>query len=179
MNDYKTLETDRLLIKPTTTNDADLVYKLFNTPHWIRYIGDRKVKSIKAAVAYIENSMLPQLKELGYSNYTVIRKSDQIKIGSVGLYDREGVEGIDIGFAFLPEYGKKGYAFEASKRLLQAAFEDFKLKEIKAITKKDNISSQKLIEKLGLKLEGTTGLPNETAEWLLYKIEITAFSIAK
>jgi hypothetical protein len=46
--------------------------------------------------------MTPQLKKLGFSSYTVIRKTDNAKVGSSGLYDREGLEGIDLGFAFLP-----------------------------------------------------------------------------
>jgi len=115
--------------------------------------------------------MLPQLENLGYSNYTLIRKIDKVKIGTCGLYDREGLEGIDIGFAFLPEYEKKGYAFEAADKIKDIAFNEFEITMISAITAKDNFSSQKLLEKLGLELTGTTKLPNENEELLVYKIE--------
>jgi RimJ/RimL family protein N-acetyltransferase len=123
------------------------------------------------AKEYIKEKMIPQLERLGYSNYTLIRKEDNQKIGTCGLYDREGLEGIDIGFAFLPDYEKKGYAYEASKKIRDAAFEDFKLESISAITTKDNVSSQKLLEKLGLRFAGTTQLPHKNEELLLYKIE--------
>ena len=93
------------------------------------------------------------------------------KIGTCGLYDREGLEGIDIGFAFLPEYEKKGFAFESSNKLVEVAFSEFGIDTISAITIKDNISSQKLLERLGLKLIGTTKIPNDDEELLLYKIE--------
>lgn len=115
--------------------------------------------------------MQPQLERLGYSNYTLVRKIDNVKIGTCGLYDREGLEGIDIGFAFLPEYERKGFAFEAANKIKNVAFNEFGIKVISAITTKNNVSSQKLLEKLGLELTGTTKLPNDNEELLLYKIE--------
>ena len=110
MGKYKDFETEILLIKPTTEKDARLIFELFNTRKWIENIGDRNIKTVESAKAYILEKMKPQLERLGYSNYTIIRKIDNVKIGTCGLYDREGLEGIDIGFAFLPEYEKKGYA---------------------------------------------------------------------
>lgn len=169
--EYKTFETERLIIRPTIENDAEFIFELLNTPKWIRYIGDRNIKTVESAKEYIKEKMIPQLEKLGYSNYTLIRKEDNIKIGTCGLYDREGLEGIDIGFAFLPKYEKKGFAFEASKRIKDAAFDEFEIEMISAITTKDNISSQKLLKKLGLKLMGTTKLPHDEEELLVYKIE--------
>ncbi len=72
---------------------------------------------------------------------------------------------------FLPEYEGLGYAYEAANRLKKAAFEEFEIEEIKAITSKENISSQRLLEKLGLEMTGTIKLPNEDDELLLYKIQ--------
>lgn len=169
--EYKTFETERLIIRPTIENDAEFIFELLNTPKWIRYIGDRNIKTVECAKEYIKEKMIPQLEKLGYSNYTLIRKEDNIKIGTCGLYDREGLEGIDIGFAFLPKYEKKGFAFEASKRIKDAAFDEFEIEMISAITTKDNISSQKLLKRLGLKLMGTTKLPHDEEELLVYKIE--------
>ncbi|CAM1365747.1 Protein N-acetyltransferase, RimJ/RimL family [Tenacibaculum sediminilitoris] len=169
--EYKTFETERLIIRPTSENDSEFILKLLNTPKWIKYIGERNVKTEEGAKMYIREKMIPQLERLGYSNYTLIRKKDNQKIGTCGLYDREGLEGIDIGFAFLPEYEKKGFAFEASSKVMDIAFNEFEIKVISAITTKDNISSQRLLEKLGLKLTETTKLPNDDEELLVYKIE--------
>lgn len=163
--------TERLILRPTSEEDAEFIFELLNSPKWLKYIGDRNIKSVESAKEYIKTKMLPQLKRLGFSNYTLIRRSDNIKIGTCGLYDREGLEGIDIGFAFLPEYEKKGYAFESANKLKNVAFDEFGINEIIAITTKDNISSQKLLEKLGLKLNGTTKLPNDDEELLFYKIK--------
>ena len=167
---FKEFETERLVLKPTSEQDAELIYELMNTPKFIEYVGDRAINSIKSAGQYIQTKMLPQLKALGYSSYSLIRKTDGAKIGTCGLYNRDGVDGIDIGFGLLPDYEGQGYAYEASHRLLIAAFEEFKIQEIKAITSKKNISSQGLLKKLGLELIGTTKLPNEDDEILLYSI---------
>ena len=168
---YKEFETERLLIRPTLEKDADLIYQLMNTPKFIKYVGNRNINSIKDAVKYIRNKMLPQLRSDGYSNYSLIIKNNGEKIGTCGLYNRDGIDGVDIGFGLLPQYERFGYAHESSLRLMKAAFEEFKIEEIKAITSKDNISSQRLLEKLGLEIEGTTKLPNVNEELLLYKIE--------
>jgi len=161
-------ESERLLIRPTLEEDAELIYQLMNTPKFIKFVGDRQINSIRDAEKYIQIKMLPQLNTLGYSSYSLITKADGSKIGTCGLYNRAGIDGIDIGFGLLPQYEGLGYAYESSHRLLKAAFEEFEIEEIKAITSKENISSQRLLEKLGLEMTGTTKLPNEDHEILLY-----------
>ena len=169
MNVYQSFETDRLLLKATSKKDAPFLLQLLNSPKWIQNIGDRNVKTVEAAEKYIQERMMPQLERLGYSNYTVIRKSDQIKMGTCGLYDREGLEGVDIGFAFLPEYEGQGYAFEASTELMDFAARVLSLPLIQGITLEENLASRKLLEKLNFKLDGTVKLPNDPVELLRYK----------
>jgi len=169
MNSYKSFETERLDLKPTSEEDAPFIFELLNAPKWIEYIGDRNVKSVEDAQEYIITKIKPQLEKLGYSNYTIIRKSDNVKLGICGLYDREGLEGIDIGFALLPEHERKGYAFEAANELKRVGVEEFGISRIRAITTKENIASQKLLEKLGLKFIRNVQLPNHDKEVLLYE----------
>lgn len=157
---------------PTTEEDAEFILELLNTPKWIRYIGDRNVNTVDDARLYIRNRITPQFERLGYGNYTIASKAGNIKMGSCGLYDREGLDGIDIGFAFLPGYEGQGYAFEAARALRDMAFSDFGLEKISAITTKDNATSQKLLEKLGLTLSGTFTAPGSEEELLLYKISL-------
>lgn len=167
---YQTFETDRLWLIPTSENDATFVHELMNTPKWIQHIGDRKITSVDVAKHYIKTRMLPQLKKLGYGNYTLIRKSDGQKIGTCGLYARAEVDDIDIGFAFLPEYEKQGYAFESARTLIHAAFQEFGLSKINAYTLPENSESRKLLEKLGLTLLGSTYLPKDAEKLLLYHL---------
>jgi|TARA_R110002124_G_scaffold76762_3_gene205740 ribosomal-protein-alanine N-acetyltransferase len=170
LNELKTFETERLVLTPTTTADAEFILALFNTPKWIEFIGDRNLQNVQDAEEYISNKMIPQIQKIGFGNYTVTRKFDRVKIGSCGLYDREGVEGIDIGFAFLPEYEKKGYGFESANKLKELAFSEFNLTEINGITSEKNIGSQKLLMKLGLQFQKNIKLTDDTEEVLLYKL---------
>jgi RimJ/RimL family protein N-acetyltransferase len=169
--EHATFETERLILRPTHEADSDLVFRLMNTPKWLQYIGDRNIRSVADARGYIQERMLPQLQRLGYSNYTVVRRQDHQKIGSCGLYDRDGIQGIDLGFAFLPEYENQGYGFEAASRLMQAAFHDFGLERLSAITTADNRASQRLLEKLGLIRIGTVTLPASHEALVLYQLE--------
>jgi len=169
MKKYKTFETERLFLKPTSVEDAEFIFELLNSPNWIKNIGDRNINSINDAKKYIQTKMLPQLTKLGYSVYTLILKQDNMKIGTCGFYDREGIKGIDIGFALLPEYEKKGYAFDSTRKLMNVALKEFGIKEISAITTEENISSKKLLQKLGFEPNGIIKLPNDDEELLLYK----------
>tara|TARA_B110000444_G_C18757279_1_gene555773 strand:+ start:688 stop:1206 length:519 start_codon:yes stop_codon:yes gene_type:complete len=171
MNQYKSFQSERLIIRPTLEQDAELIYQLMNTPKFIKHVGDRQLYSVEDAQKYIQDKMLAQLHSLGYSNYSLINKKNGAKIGICGLYDREGLDGIDIGFGILPEYEGLGYAFESSSRIIKAGFEELEIQEIKAITNKENISSQSLLVKLGFDLIGKVMLPIENDELLLYKIE--------
>lgn len=169
------LETERLIIRPTSTKDAELVHELMNTPKFLTFVGNRNITSIDAAKNYIQTKMLPQLERLGYSSYSIVTKAEQTKIGTCGLYDREGVDGIDIGFGLLPHYEGLGYAYEAASATLKAAFLIFKIEKINAITANNNYASMRLLEKLGLVKIGTTVLPNETKALLLYQINRKKF----
>lgn len=171
MSEYQSFETERLILRPTVEEDASFLVELLNTPKWLQYIGDRKVRSIEDAKEYVKNKIRPQLERLGYANYTVIRKSDGAKLGSCGLYDREGLKGVDIGFAFLPQFEKQGYAFESASKIKEVGFQVFNIEEISAITTKENIASQKLLEKLGLKYIKIIRIPNDDEDLLLYQLK--------
>lgn len=171
MTNRQIIETRRLKLIPTTVNDADFIVKLVNTPKWLKYIGDRQVKSMDEAINYITTRIRPQIDQLGYGNYTVIRKSDHVKVGTCGLYDREGLSGVDIGFAFLPEFEKQGYAHESSEKLLAIGFSDFGIKQVNAITLPNNKASQNLLEKLGMKFIKMVKLSHDENELMLYQIK--------
>lgn len=172
MKKYKTFETERLIIRPTFTSDAEFILELLTSPKYIQFVGDKNLKNIEDAEKYINDRMITQLERLGYSNYTVIRKSDTMKIGGVGLYDREGVDGIDIGYSFLPDFEGKGYAFEAAVELKRAAKEDFNMKDLNAITVPENSGSRKLLEKLGFEFQEIIHIPNDPNELMLYTIKL-------
>jgi [ribosomal protein S5]-alanine N-acetyltransferase len=168
----KSLETDRLILKPTSEEDAEFMLVLMNSPKWLKFIGDRGVSTLKVAEKYIADNYVKQRERLGFSTFTILRKEDSQKLGVVGLYDREGLEGIDFGFALQSVFEGQGYAFEASKKLLEEATKNYKISHLKAITNKDNSSSQRLLEKLGFEKNANVRLTKESEEVLLYVIEL-------
>jgi len=172
MKVYKTFETQRLVIRPTSIEDKDFILELLNSPKWLRFIGDRNVKSPMDAENYIATRMLPQLEKLGFSNNTIIRKKDGLKIGTCGLFDREGLDEVDIGFAFLPEYENQGYAFEATSAIKKAAKENFGITNLSAITLEENSGSRKLLEKLEFKFKEKIRLPEDPDELMLYSLKL-------
>lgn len=169
MSKDQTYETERLLLRPTILDDAAFILELLNTPKWLKFIGDRNVTTIESAEEYIKSHMFPAFKKNGFGNYTVIRKTDDRKIGNCGLYDREGVDGIDIGFAFLPAFEKQGYAFESASKVKELGIKEFGLLQISAITNPENTGSQKLLEKLGLGFSTMIKLPKSEEALMLYK----------
>lgn len=171
MKKYKSYETQRLYLIPTDQDDAGFILELLNTPKWLQYIGDRNVHSISDAEKYISEKITPQFERLGFGNYTVVRKSDNVKVGSCGLYDREGLDGVDIGFGFLPEYERHGYALESAIKIKDVAINTYALKQINAITNKNNLSSQKLLNKLGLTFVKFVTLPTSNKPLIFYQID--------
>lgn len=165
----KNYETERLTLKPADLEDADFFLKLYNLPTFIRFIGDRNLRTNEDAEKYIENKFRPQIERLGFGNYVVIHKELNEKIGAVGIFEREGLDVLDIGFSFFPEFEGKGFAYESAFNLKEIAAADFGISKLSAITSKDNFSSQKLIEKLGLKFQKFVTLPDETEELMYYE----------
>ena len=166
MNSY---ETDRLILKPAEVQDADFFLELYNMPSFIQYIGDRNLRTKEDAENYITSRFIPQIEKLGFGNNVVILKEDNTKIGAVGIFEREGLDVLDIGFSFLEKYEGKGYAYESANKLKEVAAGDFGVHKISAITTKDNFSSQKLIERLGLKFQKMVTIPEDVVELMYYE----------
>ncbi|MCU7614482.1 GNAT family N-acetyltransferase [Chryseobacterium sp. GMJ5] len=162
-------ETERLIIRPMAVEDADLILELYNMPKFLQFIGDRNIQTLLDAENYIKAKFLPQIERLGYGNYLIETKEDNQKIGGVGIFEREGLDIADIGFSLLERFEGKGYAFEAAQKVKSIGMDEFGLQKISAITTKDNVSSQKLIEKLGLKFQRFVILPNEDEELMYYE----------
>jgi ribosomal-protein-alanine N-acetyltransferase len=164
-------ETERLVLRPVSMEDGEFILDLYNRPKFIQFIGDRNLKTVSDAENYIKNRFLPQMEKLGFGNYLMITKEENLKIGAVGIFEREGLDVVDIGFSLLDEFEGKGYAYEAAFKIKSIGMADFGLKKISAITTKDNFSSQKLIEKLGLKFQKHVTIPEDPEELMYYETE--------
>lgn len=162
-------ETERLILKPADLEDADFFLKLYNLPSFIRFIGDKNLRTKKDAENYISNRFLPQIEKLGFGNYVVIHKELNKKIGAVGVFIREGIDVPDIGFSFFPDFEGKGYAYESAINLMEIVKTEFAVEKLSAMTSDENLSSQKLIERLGLQFKKYVIFPDDNEELRYYE----------
>ena len=145
--------TERLLLSKLTTDDAAFMHELLNTPGWIANIGNRNIDSTAAAHAYIIKITSPEFSSAGCIWKVSLRES-HTPVGITTLTNKDYLTGPDIGFAFLPHYTGRGFAYEAARAVITIAGQH-NIKGIVAVTIKENLRSQKLLAKLGLKQSGT------------------------
>lgn len=166
------LETERLILSEFDTDDSGLIYELLNSPGWQKYIGTRNINTIADAEEYINSKLKKGYEESGYGFYLVTVKESGEKAGMCGLVKRTGLENTDLGFALLPEFENKGYAYESAAAVIKYAEDVLKLKVLDAITVPYNTSSIKLLEKLGLKLVKKINIPGDPEDLLLYSVKL-------
>ena len=162
------LETDRLILRWFTVDDAPFIFELLNDPSWLRFIGDKGVKTLDDARDYIRKGPMAMYERTGFGLYLTALKTGRIPIGMCGLIKRDSLEDVDIGFAFLPAFRTQGYAHEAAAAVLTHGQKNFGLQRIVAITSPDNARSAVLLEKLGMRMEKTVMLDGHDHEVRLY-----------
>ncbi|WP_444896254.1 GNAT family N-acetyltransferase [Microbulbifer sp. ANSA003] len=161
------LETDNLIIQEINAEqDSTLILSLLNDSAFLQNIGDRGVRTKEDAYQFILNGPVAMYREHGFGMYKVSLK-DSTAIGICGLVKRAGLDGIDIGFAFLPDFRGRGFALESAQAVMQYAREELGLRRILAIAQPSNTPSIKLLKKLGLSAEKEIVLPGETKTVLL------------
>ncbi len=149
----KILETERLVLRKATVEDAAFILRLVNDPSWIRYIGDKNITSLEDAKKYIQLGPMAMYAKHGFGLFITELKNDHTPVGLCGLIKREELDDIDLGFAFLPEYRGKGYAIESSSAVIIYGKTAFGITRIVAITLSENTSSVNLLTRLGFRYE--------------------------
>ena len=147
------LETERLILRELTFDDAPFILTLLNDPSFLRYINDKNVRNLEDARQYMLNGPMASYARNGFGLYLVELKDTAVPIGLSGLLKREELPDADIGFAFLPDYWGKGFAFESACAVMSDARERLGLNRVLAIVMPDNDASIKLLEKLGMRFE--------------------------
>lgn len=166
------LETERLLLRRFNVDDAEFILKLVNEPSFLRYIGDKKVRNVEDARQYILDGPVASYERNQFGLNRVELRESRTPIGMCGLLKREELSSPDIGFAFLPEFWNKGFAFEAATAVLQDARERLRLERILAITSLDNDASIKLLERLGFRFESIITLPATGEQVKLFAVKL-------
>ena len=155
-------KTERLNLRHINLDDAEFILELLNEPAWIRFIGDREVRTIADAQKYISEKFVASYVKFGFGLYLVESKDERVSLGICGLVKRDSLEDVDIGFAFLERFWSKGYAVESAFAVMNYAQNTLGLKRIVAITTPDNDASAKVLEKIGLRFEKVIKLSTES-----------------
>ncbi len=166
------LETERLILRRFNVDDAEFILKLVNEPSFLRYIGDKKVRNLEDARQYILNGPVASYERNHFGLNLVELRESPTPIGMCGLLKREELSSPDIGFAFLPEFWNKGFAFEAAAAVLQDARERLRLQRVLAIASLDNDASIKLLERLGFRFESVITLPATGEQVKLFEVKL-------
>ncbi|HSM16343.1 MAG TPA: GNAT family N-acetyltransferase [Gemmatimonadales bacterium] len=162
------LETERLTLRRLSMDDAEFILALLTDPTFLKYVGDKGVRTIADASDYILSGPIASYQQFGFGLYLVVLKGDGSPIGMCGLLKRESLPDVDIGFAFLPRYRSRGYAYEAAAAVLAYARAQLGLGRIVAITVPNNTGSIRILEKIGLRFERMVRLSKDAEELQLF-----------
>ena len=165
------LETERLILREFCVADAAFMLEALTEPSFLHFIGDKGVRTIEETQQYIIDGPVDSYTRHGFGMYIVELKSSGTPIGMSGLVKRDTLEDADVGFAFLPQYWSQGYAYESTCAVMEFARSGLGLKRILGITANDNVSSIRLLEKIGLRFEKMIRLTEDEPEIKLFVSE--------
>ncbi len=167
------IETERLSLREMSEADAAFVLELLNDPGFIRFIADRGVRTPEAAARYIDERFAESYRQHGFGLWLVLTKDEGVPAGICGLLKRgTPVPGVEVGYAFLPAFRGKGYAFEAASAALRHARDVLGQPRLYAVVNPDNDGSIRVLEKLGMRFERIVRLAGEESDINLFATDL-------
>jgi RimJ/RimL family protein N-acetyltransferase len=166
------LRTPRLDLRKMSGDDAGFIIELLNDADFVRYIGDKGVRTVEDARKYLETGPIASYQRFGFGLYLVALRDTGEAIGMCGLLKRDTLEDVDIGFAYLPRHRSRGYAVEAAAAVMRHARASLGLGRIVAITSLDNEGSARVLKKVGFKYERLIRQPHDENELKLFASEV-------
>ncbi|OOE38868.1 GNAT family N-acetyltransferase [Salinivibrio kushneri] len=146
-------QSKRLNVRQFILDDAPFIVELLNDASFIRYIADKKVRTEQDATEYLRHGPLASYQAHGFGLNLVERREDGEPIGMCGVLKRDELAYPDLGYAFLSRYTGQGYATEAAEAVLEETLIASGLNTVQAVTLPDNQPSNRLLEKLGFRLQ--------------------------
>lgn len=151
-----TFATERLLLREFTFDDVEPFHQLCTHPEVTRYTGDAgMVKTLDEARANLRDRPLADYQKHGFGRLACVLKSSGLVIGFAGLKYLDDLGAVDIGYRFLPAYWGQGLATEACRPILADGFARLKLPRILGLVEPENVTSVRVLVKLGLRYDAT------------------------
>ncbi|NLW69740.1 MAG: GNAT family N-acetyltransferase [Eubacteriaceae bacterium] len=153
---FKSLETERLILKNIDAGDADFIIKQFSDDEVNRFLFDAEpITTDEQAMELIDFYLAPEPRN--QHRWILTLKDGGERIGTCGFHCWNRESGVcEIGYDLYPPYQKKGYMSEALKAALSFAEGEMKIKEIHAHIAEGNTASFKIAEKFGFADSGQT-----------------------
>jgi len=161
-------ETPRLRIRELTVDDAEFIFGLVNEPSFLEHIGDKGVRNLEDARQFILEGPWASHRDRGYGQFLVELKEGGDPIGVCGLLYREALDVSDIGCAFLPQYWRRGFAYEAACAVMEYGRSTLGIDKIVGLTSEENVASIKAMEKLGMSFEKMVKMSDDDPGTALY-----------
>lgn len=157
------LETERLIVRPIEPRDADAWFAMITDPDVRRYLPPAPLPARDAFSGALEKRNAME-RERGYALWAVEAKATGDFVGQSGLVPVEGIgPEIEIAYHFAKPSWGKGYATEAAIAVLAHGLGQLGLDRIIAIVMSANVASSRVVEKAGMRFEGTAsyyGIPD-------------------
>ena len=165
------LETDRLILREFSEDDAEDLYRLNSDREVLRYTGDAPFLDSSSARHFLKHYQA--YNEDGYGRWAVLCKASGNFLGFCGLRKDPATGDVDLGFRLFRKYWACGYATEAASAAMQAGFEQFGLTEIIGRAMRENLPSITVLQKLGMKYRDM--VEDDGEFWLVYSVEAERF----
>jgi RimJ/RimL family protein N-acetyltransferase len=162
------IRTARLQLRELQLRDGEFILQLLNEAAFLRFIGDKGVRTLSDARDYIRKGPMDSYRRFGFGLYLASLRDGGTPIGICGLVKRDNLADVDVGFAFLSQYWSQGYATESAAAVLDHGWERLQLPRIVAITAPDNHGSIAVLERIGLRFERMIRLTENSEELKLF-----------
>jgi ribosomal-protein-alanine N-acetyltransferase len=157
------LETERLILREMTEDDAHDVYLLTSNPKIQRYLsGERMNLSPEEALNALRTHVFPQYAKYGIGRWAVVPRHSSTLIGWAGLKFMPEDNEYDLGYRFLEEHWGKGYATESATAVLEYGLKKLPGARIVGKAVVGNVASIRVLQKIGMKFERNEPCGEET-----------------
>jgi ribosomal-protein-alanine N-acetyltransferase len=155
LKDLPTLETERLILRKMTLEDAEAIFAYASDPEVSRYMLWETHRSIEDSRAFLELEVSKR-ESGGEPDWGIVYKGDHRFVGTCGIISWEPQHArAEIGYALSREYWGRDLMPEAARAMIRFGFERMSLNRIEARCIAENAASARVMEKAGMTHEGT------------------------
>ncbi len=154
MNPTSVTETERLILRRFTPEDAADNYRIYTDPENMRFMG-RQPDSVEFERYHIQRHIANYYDRHDFGLWAVVLKESNKLIGRCGLIYQpvEDTQEVEVSYLIDRHYWGRGLATEAAREVVRLGFEKYKLPRIVALINPENIASVRVAEKIGMKYE--------------------------